>query len=145
MGQRTTLGYFMFVAAMTLLFAAGCDDNLTENVPAPALNTDLFLSVLDGLTEDDVVDVARSVPVAREGRLVLLGDGYYANVSRPDFVHAWVMATAFDGGGPDPDCKGTGLGFAKCVKRHLDNGEECTVHKEGDEYHAHREESLSSG
>ncbi len=32
--------------------------------------------------------------------------------------------------GDDPDCEGSGIGFARCVKRHLDDGEECTLHKE---------------
>ena len=41
--------------------------------------------------------------------------------------------------GDDPDCEGSGIGFARCVKRHLDDGEECTLHKEGDTYHAHCE------
>ena len=135
-GQGTRFGLFSFVAAITLLFV-GCDDNLINHAPTPEFDSDRFLSVIDNLTEDDVVAIAMGEAVpANEGRMVSLGDEHLAHVWRPGFVEAWVMVTAWDAD-PDPDCKGSGIGFVKCVRRHVDDGEEYTVHKVGNEYHAH--------
>lgn len=102
-----------------------------------------FTAILDYLGEDDVMDFWRSsAHTESKGRTISLGDGYMAHVWRPDFAEAWGIVTDFDED-TDPGCSGRGLRFARCLKRHVDAGEESRIVKEGDTYRARFEESLS--
>ncbi len=67
---------------------------------------------------------------------ISLGGDYRARAWRPDFAESWALVAAMD---DEPDCAGSGLSFAKCVKKRLDKGEKCTLEKVGGEYRAHCE------
>ncbi len=108
-----------------------------EPLQGPALQAPLpgLFRLADGLTVNQVVAVEAATGVERQEGGSWLGVGYWAIIQEPDFVQSLAMAL-----GPDPDCKGKGLSFARCVKERLDEGEACKVHKEGEVYHAHCEE-----
>lgn len=130
---------------LTVLLIGGCRDDenpLTgttrypDRVETRDFDTERLASILDFITEDEVVDLARREhPQDVEKSAVPLGSEYYAHVWRPDLVEAWVFAMTYDP--PVPVCDGSGFGFIRCVKRYLDDGEDCVIHKEGGVYHAH--------
>ncbi len=129
----------LFAPAVLLLGA--CDDP-PPTVPE-GFAVERFTAILDYFGEDDVMDFWRGPAHGNsKGRIIPLGDGYMAHVWRPDFAEAWGIVTEFDED-PDPGCSGRGLRFARCLKRHVDAGEESRIVKEGDSYRARFEESLS--
>ena len=130
-----TLGSGLLIAGAMI----ACEDATTPGDPVEEAILPGLFPALDGISHDgDLVIVARkgTASALRGGPTFSLGFGYVGEVHRPGFVESWAMVAA---DGDDPGCEGSGIGFARCVKRHLDNGEECTLHKEGDTYHAHRE------
>ena len=128
----------LFVPIVLLLGA--CDD--TPPTVPEGFTIERFTAILDYLDEDDVMDFWRGpAHTYSKGRTIPLGDSYMAHVWRPDFAEAWGIVTDFDED-TDPGCSGRGLRFARCLKRHVDAGEESRIVKEGDTYHARFEESL---
>ena len=126
------------VVGLLTLTPGACDDasSPVETVDAPILPG--LMEILDQTDGDEVVitkkgDLATELDVDAFS----LGVGYIGWIHRPDIVEAWAMLAVE---GPEPDCEGSGRKFMKCVKDHLDNGEECELHKDGDTYHAHCEE-----
>ena len=132
---------FATVVSVALLLGACTDGPPTAS---DAFAIDRFVSILDHLGEDDVMDFWRGpAHDAAKGRTIRLGDDYMADVWRPDFAEAWGIVTNFDED-PDPGCSGRGLRFARCLKRHVDTGEEGRIVKEGDTYRARFKEHLSN-
>ncbi len=132
----TFLGSGILIAGAMI----ACEDVTPADPVDEAILPGLF-PAMDRIAHDaDLVVVARKgrMSALRGGPTFSLGSGYVGEVHSPDFVEAWGIVAA-DGDDPDPDCEGSGIGFARCVKKHLDAGEECTLHSEGDTYHAHCE------
>ena len=108
----------------------GCSDDenpltgttrTADRVETRDFDAERLASILNFITEDEVVDLARrEYPEDVEKGAVPLGSEYYAHVWRPDLVEAWVFAMTYDP--PVPVCDGSGLGFIRCVKRYLDDG-----------------------
>lgn len=122
----TFLGSGLLIAGAMI----ACEDATTPADPVDEAILPGLFQAMDRIAHDaDLVVVARKgrTSALREGPTFSLGSGYVGEVHRPDFVEAWGMVAA---DGDDPDCEGSGIGFARCVKRHLDDGEECTLHKE---------------
>jgi hypothetical protein len=125
------------VIGLLVLAPGACSDtpSLVEAGSEPILpGLEQALQLTD---DDEVVVTARAdVSDGRDRPVFPLGVGYIGWIERPDFVAAWAMLADDD----DPDCEGTGRKFMKCVKDHLDDGEECTLSKDGDTYVAYCEE-----
>lgn len=125
------------VVGLLVLAAGACSDtpSLVEAGGEPILPG--LEQALQRIDYDEVVVTARAdVSDGRDRSAFPLGVGYIGWIERPDIVAAWAMLADDD----DPDCEGDGRKFMKCVKDHLDDGEECTLSKEGDTYVAHCEE-----
>ena len=131
---------------LTVLVIGGCSEHddpptapqTTTRVTPRGFDVHHFASILDRMTVDDLVVVGRSErehPEDEEGSVIPLGVEYWARVWRPEFVEAWVFAASVDP--PVPVCEGAGYAFMRCVKRYLDDGEDMTIHREGDVHHAH--------
>ena len=128
---------FALTAAVVLLVGCYGGGDPVRHDPArfdsdlgdPGVFAEQFLPILDDLTEDHAL--AMSADGSAKNATIALGGSYRARVWRPGFVESWVILM------DPPDCAGKGLGFAKCVKKHLDDGEVCTVSKSGDAYEAH--------
>lgn len=125
------------VVGLLVLAAGACSDtpSLVEAGSEPILPG--LEQALQRIDYDEVVVTARAdVSDGWDRSAFALGVGYIGWIERPDIVAAWAMLADDD----DPDCEGDGRKFMKCVKDHLDKGEECTLNKEGDTYVAHCEE-----
>ena len=95
------------------------------------------VQTLAHLTDENVIDFRYSSQ----------SPGFVATVeSISPFEWAIMAAFSSPAANPNPDCSmSTDAGwwkqrqFGRCMKKCLDGGGECTVHKDGDEYHAHWE------
>lgn len=96
------------------------------------------------LNDEQVLHSRTGIPYAATNygdRTHDFGEGLYGLTSEPGFVASFAMLAYFqeEEEEDEPDCRGKGLKFARCVKDRMDKGEKCSSWKEGDEYVAYCE------
>ena len=105
---------------------------MTSDAPAHSM-----AKVIAQLGDDEVLHSRAGLPYSATkagDQTHDFGEELYGLTTEPGFVAGWAMLVRFqeEEEEEEPDCRGKGLGFARCVKKHLDDGETCTVSREDD-------------
>ena len=137
-------------AIFTLLLAAACQvgeapsatvvaAEAAETVTAADVALHRLAKAIGQVGDEEIMHCRAGLPYAATqagDRTHDFGEELYGLTTEPGFVAGWAMLVAQEEEeeeGPKPKkCRGKGIGFARCVKGHLDAGLKCSVWKDDD-------------